>query len=85
MEDPIKKLHKLDKLADAVIVTFEITSFERNANRNKKPLPGMSKFVNRLSKCNRTASVSLLLHPLQRKKARLRGPLPSRKNGGRSE
>jgi hypothetical protein len=49
-------------------------------SENEKPLPGNSKSVNRPSKCNRTASVCLLMNPLQGEETRLRTPLLSKKN-----
>jgi hypothetical protein len=85
MEDPIRKLHKLDKLSDAVYCHIQNYQFQEVGNRNKKPLPGMSKFVNILSKCSRTESGSLLLQPSQREKTRQRGAMLSRENGGHSE
>jgi hypothetical protein len=50
MEDPIEKLHKLDRLPMQSIATFEIMNSERNANRNKKPPLGTLLYVNSWSK-----------------------------------
>jgi hypothetical protein len=46
---PIKRKKRRGSRTRCIVV-FEITSFARNINENKKPLPGISTSVNSLSK-----------------------------------
>jgi hypothetical protein len=50
MEDPIEKLHKLDRLTDVVYCHIQNYEFERNANRKKKPPLGTLSDVDSWSK-----------------------------------
>jgi hypothetical protein len=77
MEDPIEKLHKLDRLtSDVVYCHIQNYEFrEKCKQKQETTARNIALCVDSLTMCKRTATISFLLKQLQIVKARWRRPL----------